>query len=169
MAKTVPLPCVSTAFAAETVPLPCGASGTIASHSGTSSEHFPAGGRGFCCDGCGMWGHLDCYVDYEGKTFAGLPPKIYCHRCRGAAEAPRAARALSSQFWQFKCVCGQKYCSHAGGENDDMDAEKPSGDTFECSGCNLWAHSECYRILTGRQIALGKDTASGLCFCCLRG
>ena len=110
----------------------------------------PAGGEQFECSGCGSWGHVACYPKYAEAAEASaaaqgeggeLPDEMFCVRCVDAWR-DRTART-QERPWRFSCVCGR---------NDGATAESfeaPSGRQFECSGCGLWAHTECFAEYKG--------------------
>ncbi|KAL1527961.1 hypothetical protein AB1Y20_009332 [Prymnesium parvum] len=118
-------------------------------HMGVSQEdkeEDQPSGEMFECSGCQQWGHVGCYEEYAAAVAGGdpLPSRMFCVGCRDAWRDEQHAE----EPWVFSCVCGR----HEGASNlTAADGEAPSGRMFQCEGCSLWAHTECFERYRGQE------------------
>ena len=110
-------------------------------------------GEQFECDGCGNWGHVECYAEYrsrfaakeeEGGEASASDQKMYCQQCMDSWRGGEHA----SEAWYFSCVCGR----NEGASNETVGkdgCDAPTGRMFACHGCSVWAHTECFEEYRG--------------------
>lgn len=109
-----------------------------------AEEEQPTGEM-FECSVCQQWGHVACYSEYAAAAELNvpLPEKMYCIGCRDAWRDDQHG----DESWRFSCVCGQ----HEGASNlTAAEGEAPTGRMFQCSDCDVWAHTECYERYRGQ-------------------